>query len=105
MGNSIEESLAGFLDGEAEVASFVDIKHDENYREFTVYIDMNQYTAFDQLYIFAFYLSSVYYQMFEGVEPDDIDVLVEYIDNETKEVITSGSYKEYMQSLEENEGN
>lgn len=104
MKKSIEESIAGTLEGENKVDSFVKVDYNDKLTEFTVFIDSEKYTDFDVLQVFGFFIQSVYYQTFSGEKADDIDVKVEYIDNETNEVIFSNTYKEYLEELEESEG-
>lgn len=94
--SGIEETIAGCLEGEDKVASFVSIEHADDYSRFDVCVDPAEYSLWDNLYALAFYLSGAYYQAFTGVASDKIDVVVNFIDNNTKEILDSGSYRNFI---------
>ncbi len=96
MKNSFDEMIAGCLEGDEEVASFIDIKHNEDYSKIDIYVDAELYTMWDNLYALTFYIAGAYYQAFSGVANDEIDVVVNFIDNGTKEVLNTASYKEFV---------
>lgn len=96
---NLEESINALCEGEEAVESFVKIEYNDDMSKFDVYIDSASYTMWDNLYMLTFYISGSYYQSLAGVDPDKMDVVVNYINNETKEVIESGSYKEYIENV------
>lgn len=93
---NVENVIASMVEGEEKVESFVSIEHNDNFSQVDIYIDSSKYTAWDALYAITFYISGGYYQAFAGTAAEDIDVVVNFIDNDTKEVKNSGSYKAYM---------
>jgi uncharacterized membrane protein len=98
---SIEETITGYLDGENEVASFIDIEYNEDFSQVDILVDATAYTMWDSLYALPFYMTGAYYQSFAGVPADEIDVVVNFIDNETKEVLDTASYQEYISNNSE----
>lgn len=102
---SIEESNEGLINGEAKVESFLKIETNDNFSQFDVFVDPQKYTIWDNMNILAFYLQGVYYQCLAGAAIDDIDVVVNFIDNETNEVVETGSYREFMANQVETETN
>lgn len=93
---SFDEQISGYLNGSDKVASFVDIQHNDDLSEVDIYVDASQYTMWDSLYAMGFYVSGAYYQAFSGVPNDDIDVVVNFIDDSTKETLSTSSYRNFI---------
>ena len=100
---SMGETIDGLLNGEDKVASFISIDYADDFSKFDIYVDADAYSMWDSLYALTFYMTGAYYQSFAGVAADEIDVIVNFIDNETKEVLNTASYKEYMSNNAETE--
>ena len=101
---SMDESIAELLDGDKAVASFVDIKYNNDFSEINVYVDSSLYTFWDSFYVLSFYIMGAYYQNFAGVALEEVDVVVNYIDNVSGEILDTASYKEYVRN-NRSEGN
>ena len=99
MSDEFKESTLGFLEGENKVESFISIDYDDDFSRFDVYVDPAKFTSMDAICALGFYLTGAYYQAFAGVDSDKIDVLVSFIDNETKQVLETGSYQEYLENI------
>ena len=93
---SMDETVTELLDGEEKVASFVSIEYNDDFSQVDIYVDATAYTTWDSLHALTFYMTGVYYQSFAGMATDEIDVIVNFIDNATKEVMETASYKEYI---------
>ena len=91
------------LEGEEAVASFVSIDYADDFSKFDIYVN-DQYSAWDNFYALAFYISGAYYQSFAGVKADKIDVVVNFIDNETKENLNTASYRDWISNIESESG-
>lgn len=104
MKTSFDEMIAGYLEGEEEVASFVDIQHNDDFSKVDIFVDAKQYTMWDSLYALTFYITGAYYQAFSGVANDDIDVVVNFIDNATMEVLDTASYKDFVSNTSSEDG-
>ena len=57
----------------------------------------------DSLYALTFYITGAYYQAFAGVANDDIDVVVNFVDNATKDVLDTASYKDFISNTSSEE--
>jgi hypothetical protein len=93
---SIDESIEELLEGEERVESFVEIEHNDNLSKVDIYVDPELYSEWDSFYTFQFYMFGAFYQTFDGVATEEIDVIVNFIDNTTKDVLNTGSYKDFI---------
>lgn len=100
---SINEYIDGLLNGddETKVEGFSDIESNDDYSEFNIYVSKDTYTMWDMMYALSFYIQGGYYQMFNGVSPEDVDVAVNFIDNVSGDIIDSGSYRAWVDNMEE----
>ena len=96
----LDESIASMINGEDAVESFQKIEYSEDFSKFDVYVNRETYTAFDSLYVLAFYISGAYYQAFDGKDINTIDVVVNFIDNATNETFESSSYRQMVENSE-----
>lgn len=76
--------------------SIVDIKPSDDFSKFDIYVDPNSYSSLDSLMAIAFYIQGGYYRMFNGDK--DTNVIVNFINNNTKEIIESGNSAQLMES-------
>lgn len=98
---SLEESMTELLKGDDAVASFAKIEHNDDFSEFNVYVKPDVYTVWDNMYFLVFYLSGAYYQAFAGEDSAEIDVVVNYINNTTGDVLETGSFREWQDNAAE----
>ena len=103
MKSDLDESIAAMINGEEAVESFQKIEYADDFSKFDVYVDRAKYTAFDSLYVLAFYISGAYYQAFEGKDMNDIDVVVNFIDEATNEIFESSSYRNLVDNANNTE--
>lgn len=97
MKEQIDSSINDMLQGEEAVASFKSVKYNDDMSSFKIYVDPTLYSDWDSMYVLAFYMLGGYYQAFDGVPSEDIDVIVEFIDQTTDEVLDTGSYRSFME--------
>lgn len=100
MKTSLDESIADLVNGENAVESFLKIEYTDNLSEIDVYVDPDTYSSLDSMYAISFYILGAYYQVFGGTSPDDVDVVVNFINNNTNEIIDSASYQDMLNSEE-----
>ena len=98
MKTSLDESIADLVNGENAVESFLKIEYTDDLSEIDVYVDPDTYSSLDSMYAISFYILGAYYQVFSGTSPDDVDVVVNFINNNTNEVIDSASYQDMLNS-------
>lgn len=96
MKNSIDKTINELIQN---VASFVEIKPNDEHSQFDIYVNKAEYTVWDSMNAMAFYLVGVYYQCLLGTDINNIDVIVNFIDNETKDVIDTASYKAFAENM------
>ncbi|KAF2417605.1 hypothetical protein B2K11_11780 [Microbacterium sp. B35-30] len=77
------------------------VEFNDSMTSFEVSVDGHRYGALESLLALGFYVQGALYQQFNGVAPDDIDVIVDFIDDATAEVLDSGSYQEMRANLEQ----
>ena len=80
--------------------SITDVDFNDAMTSFRVSVDGSQFSQMESLYALAFYIQGALFQQFQGVTQDDIDVIVEFVDEATGEVLQTGSYQEMRANLE-----
>lgn len=96
--SNLDTSIQGMLEGEDAVASFEAIDYEDDFSKIDIYVNDN-YSAWDSLYTIMFYMSGAYYQAFSGVESDNIDIIVTFIDSQSDEILNTASYRDYMENM------
>lgn len=77
--------------------SITDIEMNDQLSSFTVKVDRARYSDWDSFYVLVFYVAGGIYQQFAGVPADQVDVIVQFVDGATGEVLNTGSYREWAQ--------
>lgn len=95
----IEESCESFINGENKVDSFLEIKTNDDFSEFNIVIDSDKYTMMDSMNAMSFYILGIYYQCFAGGNFDEVDVVLNFIDSDTQEIISTSSYRKLADNL------
>lgn len=81
----MEEMMEEMVTSE-EFASIKDVTANKNYDEFTLVVAKEQYeSSFDAFSVFSIGLSSMYYQLFAGVDSEDYKVTIHLKDEATDE--------------------
>ncbi len=94
MKKNIEESCDEMINGEKATESFEKIIFNNDLTKFSVFVDSSKFTDLDTVNSFMFYLFGGYYQLFNCVSDDKIDVQVDYIDSKTEKVLNTGKSSE-----------
>lgn len=98
--DATEETAAGFVDGDDRIESFTKITFNGDLSEFKIYVDSATYTDFDSISALAFYFAGQYYQLFSGVPFENTEVIIDFIDKDTNEVITTGSLSQFRENIQ-----
>lgn len=77
------------------------VEFDDAMTSFTVSVDGARYGTLQSLLALGFYLQGALFQQFNGVSADDIDVVVNFVDDATGEVLDTGSYQEMRKNLQQ----
>lgn len=92
MRNNITDSIEELIDDE-DMASIKDIVPNKTFSEFEIVVNKEKFeNSFDGFGVLGLVFQSMFYQLFEGVEPDNYKVLINYKDEATKEVFNSVTY-------------
>lgn len=82
--------------------SFEDIQYNDNYSEMSISVDREAYeSGMDGFGIFALALPAMYYQVFEGTAPEDLEVVFELEDASNGEVFDTVVYPDDLEETEE----
>lgn len=98
---SIDQSINDIINGDNAVESFQKIEYSDDLTNFDIYVDADKFGGFDSMYALTFYISGAYYQAFAGIDADNIDVKVNFINNATNETISSSTYRDMVESWNE----
>lgn len=82
-----------------ETNSVTAVEFNDSMTSFQVSVDAARYGTLESLLAIGFYIQGALYQQFNGVAPDDIDVIVEFVDDATGEVLDTGSYQDMRNNL------
>ena len=82
-----------------ESNSVTAVEFNDSLTSFRVSVDPARYGALESLLALGVYIQGALYQQFSSVAPDDIDVIVEFVDNVSGEVLDTGSYQEMRDNL------
>ncbi|ANG86407.1 hypothetical protein A8L33_14525 [Microbacterium aurantiacum] len=82
-----------------ESNSVTGVEFNDSMTSFRVSVDAARYGALESLLALGFYIQGALYQQFSSVAPDDIDVIVEFVDNVSGEVLDTGSYQDMRDNL------
>lgn len=98
---AIDDTIQDYTSGgENAPSSYKSISYNSKVTQFDVRVDRAAYenSFFDSLYVMSFYMLGGYYQIFDGVPEDQVNVIVNYIDDSTGEIIETGSYQDAMEN-------
>ncbi|WP_419394346.1 hypothetical protein [Cytobacillus praedii] len=84
-----------------DYVSIKDVTHNKSFSEFTLIVDKEKYeNSFDGFVSLGFALSGMYYQLFNGVSPDDYKVTIIIKNEATGEVINTIVYPDALNESE-----
>lgn len=96
MEKEVEETIEETIDSE-DFSSIKDIKANKNYDKYEVLVDKEAYeNSFDGFGILGVAFTSMYYQLFEGVNPEDYEVIIELEDEESGEIFDTIVYPDAL---------
>lgn len=86
---SADESIDEML-SDGSVPSIVSISYNDDVTQFDVKVDAGSYTGLESLVVLPCYVYGNLYQIVNGVPEGEIKTIVNFVDNETGEIIDSG---------------
>ncbi|MFC9918259.1 hypothetical protein [Agromyces binzhouensis] len=96
--SSAQDAVDGIIADDSN--SVTAVEFNDSMTAFKVSVDAERFSPFESLLVIGFYLQGALYQQFAGTSADDLDVVVEFVDDATGEVLESGSYQEWRTNLE-----
>lgn len=75
--------------GSEQYPNFKDIRHNDNFTEFTVQVDGDQLGLAESLSTLIFYMAGGFYNIFDGAPTDNVNV--QFVNANTGEVISSAN--------------
>ncbi|PTL37631.1 hypothetical protein [Alkalicoccus saliphilus] len=101
MAAEIRTSMEEIEDGE-DFPSISEVQSSDDFSEFTFLVDRETFEdSFDGFAAFTVAYSGMFYQLFDGVESDDYEVVVNVEDEESGEVIDTSTFPDDMDEMEE----
>lgn len=97
-----EQIIDEYVKGDNAIKSFVKIDVNDDMSEFNVYVHKNLFSEGDTFCKDTFFMNGVYYQLYNGVAEKDADVVVNFIDDATKENISTETYSEWLAGMQNN---
>lgn len=92
--NELTASVDEMINSE-NLPSIQDIKYNKSFSEFKIVVNRNLFeNNLDALAVFGLNLSGMMYQLFDGVDPEDYEVIINVEDVETGEIFDSIMFPE-----------
>ncbi|WHY32300.1 hypothetical protein QNH44_14815 [Cytobacillus firmus] len=97
MQTELEKTIADTKNGE-DYPSVKEVTNNKDFSEFTLEVDREAYeNSFDGFAVFGLGLSGMFYQLFNGVDPEDYEVKILVKDSATGEVFNEVIYPDAME--------
>lgn len=97
----IQESIDSVMNDATMYQSFQEIKHNDDMSQFDIIVDKNSFGLFDSIAAMMFYIDGALYQTLSGKATDAIDVIVNFVDSATGEIINTASYKNWIEGQQQ----
>ena len=95
----IDTTIDEMINGEDAAQSFQKVEYTNDLRTFDVYVDSALYKdSLDALYSIAFLSLGIYYQVLDGTPAAQVDVTVNFIDQDTQETLDTLSYQDILEA-------
>lgn len=95
----LDNAIAGLLDGDEEVASYVRIEYNDDVSIIDIYVDMGLYTEWDSFSAINLAFQGYFYQLLAGVKHEEMNGVVNIVNESTGEILNSVMYNEMAESL------
>lgn len=100
MENNIKDQIEEIKNDET-IASIKDIMYNQSFSELTVIADQEKFeNSFDGFVVFALALSAIYYQIFNGEDPNNYKVSVVYKNADSGEIFNTVVYPDDLENNE-----
>lgn len=96
----MDETTQEYLSDDENYPALTDLKYNDDMTEFEMYVDPSIETNMEGMIPFTLMFIAPVYQQMDGVSADDVDFTFKTIDAETKEEISSGTFKEMIEDMQ-----
>ena len=97
---SFVTSINNLMKDKSVPASYVNVEYNDNCSIIDVYVNPSAYKQTDTSFALGMFLPGVYYQCFAGTDVNKVDVIINFINKNTKEPIETASFKRMMREME-----
>ena len=94
---NVDDSIQSLIDNED--MSFVSIEYNDDVTKFDCIMTNNEPNLYESFAVLTLYITGTFYNEFSGA--DDYDIVVDYINEASGEVIYTGSYNEWVASFDD----
>lgn len=100
MKTNVTEYVDDLINNE-DFASIKDIKHNKDFSEFTLEVDKEAFeNSFDGFAAMGLGMTGMFYQLFNGVDSEKLNVTIDTVDHSSGEVFATVSYPEAFEDME-----
>ncbi|MCF0258702.1 MAG: hypothetical protein HUJ54_02465 [Erysipelotrichaceae bacterium] len=101
MHQSFVSSAANMMKSKDVPQSYDSVTYNDTGSRIDIEINPSMYKEGDTGYAVALFIPSLYWQCFSGTRPNEADVVINFINKNTGEMIETASYKLYLKQLKE----
>lgn len=94
---SLNDFISQLVNAEDENKIFTKIEHNDDMSQFDCYVVPDADTP-NTAYAYSFCTLGAYYQIFSGVSPDQVNVVVRFVNSSTNQEIQSVTYQDMLNS-------
>lgn len=92
---------ADSLINDEDFPSIQDIQHNDDFSKFTIEVDKEVFeNSFDGFATLGLVMSGMFYQLYDGVDADKLNVTIDTVDQSTGEVFSTVNYPEAFEDME-----
>ena len=104
MMQEMKASVTGYVDeliNDEDFASIKDVEYNKDFSKFTVTVDKEAFeNSFDGFAAMGLAMSGMFYQVYDGVDTEKLNVTIDTVDQSTGEVFGTVKYPEAFEDME-----
>ena len=104
MMKEMEASVTGYVDElitDEDFASIKDVEYNKDFSKFTLTVDKEAFeSSFDGFAAMGLAMSGMFYQVYDGVDAEKLNVTIDTVDQSTGEVFSTVKYPEAFEDME-----
>ena len=104
MMKEMSASVTGYVDElikDEDFASIKDVEYNKDFTKFTLTVDKEAFeNSFDGFAAMGLAMSGMFYQVYDGVDAEKLNVTIDTVDQSTGEVFGTVNYPEAFEDME-----